>query len=163
MVLPMLSQKWPLQRQELSSLVHLYETDLLVEVLPVVLSHQSEQRQEGPAERVKAGVAVIWVPARFDAPESLWAQPTTNNKPIIIPISAFTISGFHNNSILMLKHKDMHEDKHTRTHPHAYTNTHTSTINSSSWRSDTKTVMWARSYPAPLPFPQSKASFLPGR
>ena len=49
--------------------------NLLVEVLPVVLGHESEEREEGPAEGVEAGVAVIWIPTRFHTREALWAEP----------------------------------------------------------------------------------------
>lgn len=48
---------------------------LVVEVLPVVLSHEAEQRQEGPAEGVEAGVAVVRVPSRLQAVEAVWALP----------------------------------------------------------------------------------------
>ena len=37
--------------------------DGLVEVLPVVLRHEAEGREEGPAEGVEAGVAVVGVGA----------------------------------------------------------------------------------------------------
>lgn len=55
---------------------------LLVKVFPVILSHQSEQREEGPAERVKAGVIVVWVESNFEASVPLWALPTTNKQPV---------------------------------------------------------------------------------
>lgn len=37
----------------------------MIKVFPVILSHQSEEREKSPAERVKARVAVVWVPARL--------------------------------------------------------------------------------------------------
>lgn len=48
---------------------------LVVEVFPVVLGHEAEQRQEGPAERVKAGVAVVRVTSRLQAVKAVWALP----------------------------------------------------------------------------------------
>lgn len=36
-----------------------------VKVFPEVLCHESEESQEGPAEAVKAGVAVVWIPPSF--------------------------------------------------------------------------------------------------
>ena len=39
--------------------------DQLKEVLPVVLGHEPEESEEGPAEGVKAGVAVVGVPPRL--------------------------------------------------------------------------------------------------
>lgn len=50
-------------------------TDLLVEVFPVVLRHESEQREERPAEGVEAGVAVVGIASRFDTSEALWTEP----------------------------------------------------------------------------------------
>ena len=38
-----------------------------VKVFPEVLCHESEESQEGPAEAVKAGVAVVWIPPGFHA------------------------------------------------------------------------------------------------
>lgn len=38
-----------------------------VKVLPEVLRHESEESQEGPAEAVKACVAVVWIPPSFHA------------------------------------------------------------------------------------------------
>lgn len=38
-----------------------------VEVFPKVLCHESEESQEGPAEAVKAGVSVVWIPPSFHA------------------------------------------------------------------------------------------------
>lgn len=38
-----------------------------VKVFPEVLCHESEESQEGPAEAVKAGVAIVWIPPSFHA------------------------------------------------------------------------------------------------
>lgn len=45
----------------------------LEKVLPVVLGHESEEGQEGPAERVKTGVAKVGVPPSLHACVSFWA------------------------------------------------------------------------------------------
>ncbi len=45
----------------------------LEEVLPVVLGHESEKSQEGPAKRVKTGVAKVGVPPSLHACVSFWA------------------------------------------------------------------------------------------
>lgn len=47
----------------------------LEEVLPVVLCHEAEERQEGPAEGVIAGVAIVGVPPGFHALVTLGALP----------------------------------------------------------------------------------------
>lgn len=47
----------------------------LEEVLPEVLRHEAEQRQESPAEGVVAGVAVVGVPPCLHALVSLRALP----------------------------------------------------------------------------------------
>lgn len=47
----------------------------MVEVLPVVLRHQAEQGQEGPAEGVEAGVAVVRVPSYLQTVEAVGALP----------------------------------------------------------------------------------------
>lgn len=44
-----------------------------IKVFPEVLRHESEESQEGPAEAVKAGVAVVWIPPSFHACVALWA------------------------------------------------------------------------------------------
>ena len=46
-------------------------TDQSEEVLPEVLGHQPEEGEEGPAERVVAGVAVVGVLSRLHAAEAL--------------------------------------------------------------------------------------------
>lgn len=48
---------------------------LLVKAFPVILGHQSKQRQEGPTKRVEAGVIVVWVPSHFDASVPLRTLP----------------------------------------------------------------------------------------
>lgn len=50
-------------------------TDLLVQVFPEVLGHESEQGEEGPAEGVEAGVAIVWITTRFDTYKTLWTEP----------------------------------------------------------------------------------------
>ena len=45
------------------------------EVLPIVLGHEAEESQEGPAEGVIAGVAVVGVPPGLDALITLRAMP----------------------------------------------------------------------------------------
>lgn len=55
-------------------------TNLLIKVFPVVLSHESEKSQEGPAEGVKAGVAVVWITASFDTYETLWTEPANTHR-----------------------------------------------------------------------------------
>lgn len=47
----------------------------LEEVLPVVLGHEAEESQKGPAERVVAGVAVVGVPSGLDTLITLRAVP----------------------------------------------------------------------------------------
>lgn len=53
---------------------------LLIKVFPVILCHQSKQRQKGPTKWVKAGIIVVWVPSHFDARETLWTLPATNRE-----------------------------------------------------------------------------------
>lgn len=55
-------------------------TNLLVEVFPKVLGHESEQREECPAERVKAGVAIVWITASFDTNETLWTESVNTHR-----------------------------------------------------------------------------------
>lgn len=47
----------------------------LEEVLPIVLCHEAEESQEGPAEGVVAGVAIVGVPPGLDALITLGAVP----------------------------------------------------------------------------------------
>lgn len=47
----------------------------LEEVLPIVLCHEAEESQEGPAEGVIAGVAIVGVPSGLDALITLRAAP----------------------------------------------------------------------------------------
>ena len=47
-----------------------------VEILPEVLGHESEEGEEGPAEAVEAGVAVVGVPARLHTGVALRATPS---------------------------------------------------------------------------------------
>lgn len=55
---------------------------LPVKVLPGVLRHQSEQREEGPTKWVKTGVAIIGVLSHSDASIPLWTAPATNTASI---------------------------------------------------------------------------------
>ena len=48
----------------------------MVEVLPVVLCHEPEEGEEGPAEGVKTGVAIVWVPPRLQTVKAVRALPT---------------------------------------------------------------------------------------
>ena len=52
----------------------------MVEVFPVVLCHQAEQRQEGPPEAVEAGVAVVWIPSCLQTVEPVWALSATHTR-----------------------------------------------------------------------------------
>lgn len=36
-------------------------TNQLEEIFPKVLSHESEESEKGPAKRIVAGVAIVWV------------------------------------------------------------------------------------------------------
>lgn len=62
------------------SQVLLRSTNLLVKVFPVVLSHESEKSQEGPAEGVEAGVAIVRITASFDTYETLWTGPANTHR-----------------------------------------------------------------------------------
>lgn len=53
---------------------------LLVKSFPVILCHQSKQREERPTKGVKAGVIVVWVPSHSDAKVPLWTLPATNTE-----------------------------------------------------------------------------------
>lgn len=55
---------------------------LLVKVLPVVLCHQSEQREEGPTKWVETGVAIVGVRSHSLANIPLWAPPATNTASV---------------------------------------------------------------------------------
>lgn len=67
--------------------VLLSSTNLLVKVFPVVLSHESEKSQEGPAKGVKAGVAVVGITASFDTYETLWTEPANTHGYTLTTIS----------------------------------------------------------------------------
>lgn len=54
-------------------------TYLLVEALPAVLRHQSEEGEEGPGEGVEAGVAVVRVLACLQAPVALGTCPVARH------------------------------------------------------------------------------------
>lgn len=47
----------------------------MVQSLPAVLCHQAEQGQEGPAEGVEAGVAIVGVATRLQALEAIRTLP----------------------------------------------------------------------------------------
>ncbi len=60
-----------------SEVINLFVTDersanQLKKVLPVVLGHESEEGKKGPAKRVKAGVAEVWVPPSLHTRISFW-------------------------------------------------------------------------------------------
>ena len=55
---------------------------LLVKKFPVILSHQPEEREEGPSKRIKAGVIVVWVLSCFDTEETLRALPARVTRPV---------------------------------------------------------------------------------
>lgn len=55
----------------------------LEKVLPVVLGHESEECQEGPAKRVKAGVAKVGVPPSLHARKSFWALPVNTGQELV--------------------------------------------------------------------------------
>lgn len=38
---------------------------LVKEFFPVVLCHESEEGQKSPAEGIKTGVAIVWIPPYF--------------------------------------------------------------------------------------------------
>lgn len=58
----------------------LSSTNLLIKVFPEVLSHESEKRQKGPAESVKACVSIVWITASFDTYEALWTEPASTHR-----------------------------------------------------------------------------------
>lgn len=58
-------------------------TYLLVEALPVVLRHQSEECKKGPGKGVEAGVAVVRVLACLQAPVALGTCPTARHTDFI--------------------------------------------------------------------------------
>lgn len=51
----------------------------MIEVLPVVLGHQPEQRQESPAKAVKAGITIVRVPSYSQTVKSLRTLPATHS------------------------------------------------------------------------------------
>lgn len=57
----------------------------LEKVLPVVLGHESEEGKEGPAEGVKARVAIVGVPACLQACESIRTLSIQKKKSSLIP------------------------------------------------------------------------------
>lgn len=54
---------------------HIIECELYqhVKIFPEVLCHEAEESQEGPAEAIKAGVAVVWIPPSFHTRVALGA------------------------------------------------------------------------------------------
>lgn len=72
-----------------STVINMYATDersanQLEKVLPVVLGHESEEGQEGPAKRVKTGVAKVWVPPSLHAGVSFRALPINRESTIAV-------------------------------------------------------------------------------
>lgn len=52
----------------------------LEKIFPVVLGHESEEGQEGPAKRIKAGVTKVGVPPSLHACVSFWALPVSREE-----------------------------------------------------------------------------------
>jgi len=48
----------------------------LVQILPEVLSHESEESKKSPTKGVKASVAIVWVASSLHARISLRTPPT---------------------------------------------------------------------------------------
>ncbi len=46
-------------------------TDVMIEVLPVILCHESEEREKSPSEGVEAGVAVVRVSSGLQTFETI--------------------------------------------------------------------------------------------
>ncbi len=63
-----IQNEFPLRRQT-------KQKYLLVKILPVVLSHQSEQGKEGPAKGIKACVTIIWIGTCFHTDMVFWTLP----------------------------------------------------------------------------------------
>lgn len=45
------------------------------QLLPVVLGHETKKCQKSPAEGVKTGVVIVWIPPHFQALKSIGALP----------------------------------------------------------------------------------------
>lgn len=50
------------------------------EFLPVVLGHESEEGQKGPAEGIKTGVAIVWIPSDFQTIKPIWTLPVMHKQ-----------------------------------------------------------------------------------
>jgi len=59
-------------------------TNQLEEIFPKVLSHEPEEREEGPAERVVAGVPVVWVPPRPHTHKALWTNAAEGTHALLL-------------------------------------------------------------------------------
>ncbi len=68
-----IQNEFPLRRQT-------KQKYLLVKILPVVLSHQSEQGKEGPAKGIKACVAIIWIGTCFHTDMVFWTLPEMHTR-----------------------------------------------------------------------------------
>lgn len=55
---------------------------LVVQIFPVVLGHEAEQGQEGPAKGVEASVAVVGVPTRLQTFKPIWTLPVRGTADI---------------------------------------------------------------------------------
>lgn len=58
--------------------------DLVKELFPVVLRHEPEEGQKGPAEGVKTGVAVVGIPPHFEAVKPIWALPVEDTRKMTV-------------------------------------------------------------------------------
>lgn len=59
------------------------DTDLTVQVFPVVLCHEPEERQKCPAKGVKAGVAIVRITRCFHTVKTIWTFPVEKNAVVI--------------------------------------------------------------------------------
>lgn len=53
---------------------------LVKQFLPVVLCHESEEGQKSPAEGIKTGVAIVWIPSYFQAVKSVGTLPAMDKQ-----------------------------------------------------------------------------------
>lgn len=80
---------------------------LLVKVFPIILSHQSKQREEGPTKSVKAGVIIVRVASKSHASVALGTLPATKRESVkksSLPYSHCTLGNV--NPETAASHKD---------------------------------------------------------
>lgn len=65
-------------------LVSNFASYLLIEIFPIILCHESEQREEGPPKGVEAGVVIVGVLSHPDAREALGTLPATTRRPVTL-------------------------------------------------------------------------------